>query len=307
MKTRQEMIRSSNGKDQLYVKIWQPEGQSKGMLQLIHGMIEHIERYDPFAQYLVSKGFTVIGHDHLGHGKTVAEQNEYGTFGETNGADYLVADVGLVQRFALEQFPAQPYYLLGHSMGSLVLRNFLYQKNTKLAGAIIMGTTLEAPAKMTSAALLTKTLMPFRQQAWPYRVMENLVFGQHNRRFQPNRTAKDWLSSDPQQVDAYLADPHTQFHFSLSAYRDLFLLTKKASAPRLLQKIDRELPLLLISGKEDPVGHYGKSVRKLANYLNQQGQRHLTVYLLEGGRHEILNETNKQVVFHEIWQWLESN
>ena len=104
MKTRQEMIRSSNGKDQLYVKIWQPEGQSKGMLQLIHGMIEHIERYDPFAQYLVSKGFTVIGHDHLGHGKTVAEQNEYGTFGETNGADYLVADVGLVQRFALSSF-----------------------------------------------------------------------------------------------------------------------------------------------------------------------------------------------------------
>ncbi|WP_291292939.1 alpha/beta hydrolase [Enterococcus sp.] len=307
MKTGQETIQSSNGKDQIYVKIWQPEGPSKGVLQLIHGMIEHIERYDPFARYLVSKGFTVIGHDHLGHGQTVTDQKAYGTFGESKGADYLVADVGLVHGFAAERFPNLPYYVLGHSMGSLVLRNYLFQKPQPLNGAIIMGTTMEPAAKMTSAMLLTESLMPFRQQAWPYRVMENLVFGQHNRRFQPNRTTKDWLSSDPQQVDAYLADPHTQFHFSLNAYRDLFLLTKKASDPQLLQKIDPKLPLLLISGKEDPVGHYGKSVRKLAACLNQQGQRNLTVYLLEGGRHEILNETNKQIVFHEIVQWLESN
>jgi alpha-beta hydrolase superfamily lysophospholipase len=307
MKIRQTRIQSSNGKDQLYVKIWQPKGSSKGVLQIIHGMIEHIERYDSFAQYLVNKGYTVVGHDHLGHGQTVKHPKEYGTFGETQGADYLVADVELVQRFVAEEFPNQAYYILGHSMGSLILRNYLYRNDAKLAGAIIMGTTMEAPAKMTSAVLLTESLQPFRNQKWPYQVMERLVFGQHNRRFQPNRTAKDWLSSDVQQVDAYLADPHTHFHFSLNAYRDLFLLTKKASDPQLLRRIAPDLPLLLISGSDDPVGHYGKSVRQLASCLNKQGQQTLTVYLLEDGRHEILNETNKHIVYREIWQWLESN
>lgn len=302
MRMNQEKLTSSNGKDQLFVKTWLPEEQPKAVVQIVHGMIEHIERYHEFAECLTTQGYAVVGHDHLGHGQSVKETQAYGHFGEKEGANYLVADVGVVHQYAAACYPDRPCFILGHSMGSLVLRNYLFSQPHPLSGAIIMGTTMEKAVLMQGGKLVTNLLRPFAAQQWPYHVMEQLVFGQHNRRFRPNRTAKDWLTSDPQQVDRYLKDPYTQFHFSLAAYKDLFTLTQAASDPDQLRRIDPELPLLLISGVDDPVGHYGKSVRQLAQQLKQNAD--VTMYLLEQGRHEILNERNREIVYNEISRWL---
>lgn len=297
-----ESIQSSNGQDTLHILSWIPEEEPSAVVQLIHGMIEHIARYDDFAHYLVSLGYVVIGHDHLGHGETVKEKEKYGHFGEVDGVDFLVADCGLIHQLAAERYPRCPYFILGHSMGSLILRNYLFQQPKPLNGAIIMGTTMEPAALMKSGQFVTRMFRPFAKQDWPYRVMDQMVFGKHNQRFRPNRTKKDWLSSDASQVDTYLRDPHTQFHFSLSAYRDLFVLTETASASKNLRKIDSRLPLLLISGDQDPVGHYGRSVRQLAKQL--EGNADVTMYLLENGRHEILNEKQKDIVYGEVARWL---
>lgn len=301
MKQSSESIQSSNGKDRLYVQSWLPETKPVGVVQLIHGMVEHIDRYHDFATYLVSLGYAVIGHDHVGHGKTAGTKEAYGHFGDKYGARVLVDDCALVHDFAAARFPNCPYFILGHSMGSLILRNYLFRHPRPLNGAIIMGTTMEPAFLMKSGQMVTRLFAPFATYQWPYQLMDQLVFGKHNQRFKPKRTTKDWLSSDTAQVDSYLQDPQTQFHFSLSAYRDLFELTKTASNRKQLHTIDRRLPLLLISGDQDPVGHYGKSVHQLAHELEENTD--ITVYLLENGRHEILNEKRKEVVYKEIGKW----
>ncbi|WP_430610128.1 alpha/beta fold hydrolase [Enterococcus sp. DIV0876] len=297
-----ESIRSSNGQDTVHIQSWSPDIEPIGVVQLIHGMIEHIARYDDFARFLVSLGYVVIGHDHVGHGETAGKKGKYGHFGEEGGAQVLVDDCGLIHQLAAARYPECPYFILGHSMGSLVLRNYLFRQPQPLNGAIIMGTTMEPAILMKSAQFVTQLLKPFAKYEWPYQIMDQLVFGKHNQRFRPNRTTKDWLSSDEAQVDLYLQDPHTQFHFSLAAYRDLFALTKSASDRKQLQTIDPQLPLLLISGDQDPVGHYGKSVYQLAQQL--EANTDITVYLLENGRHEILNEKQHMIVYKEMRKWL---
>ncbi|WP_438759839.1 alpha/beta fold hydrolase [Enterococcus sp. AZ194] len=305
MEISEQRIPSTNDKSQLKVKVWRPKKSVKAVFQIIHGMVEHIERYGEFAVFMASKGYLVVGHDHIGHGDSVEEEAEYGHFGSKDGNQILVKDVANIQKYFAEKYPDIPYFILGHSMGSLVLRNYLIQyPDVSLAGAILMGTAHEPLIKMNAAILASGVLAKVKGDKYPSKLLDQLAFGGFNKHFEPTRTAKDWLTRDEEMVDLYLADPKTQFIFSTKAYQDLFILTKNASNPALLSQINTELAIYLISGAQDPVGNFGKSITKLYEQLKVD-HKNVTITLVKNARHEILNETNAYEVYQMVLDWME--
>ena len=297
-------VRSSDGCHQLKVNFWLPEQAPKATVQLVHGMVEHIDRYEDFAKYLMSAGYAVIGHDHLGHGDSVQDEAEYGYFADREGHRFLIDDVQRVNEQVRAKYPKLPHVLLGHSMGSLVARDYLIKyPNETFVGCIMMGTTYESLLKMTAAVLASQTFIRLRGPKYRSAILDNLAFNGFNRHFRPTRTTKDWLSRDERQVDAYLQDPKNQFTFTVKAYQDLFYLTKEASSPKKLKQINPHLPFLFISGEEDPVGHYGKSVHACAKQIAKNGNP-VTLRMIHQARHEILNEQNASFVYREIKEWI---
>lgn len=275
------------------------------VLQVTHGMAEHLLRYEPLATYLNERNIVVIGHDHLGHGGSVHEE-PHGYFHDEKIKHGLVQDLYQVTQWGKETYPNLPFFILGHSMGSFVLRNYLYEHGKAINGAIVVGTG-QQPAWLArfgqgSAKLLSK----IQGEKHPSKLIDQLAFGNMNRKIPNKRTDKDWLVSLSEEVDAYLADPRCGFLFTLSGYHELFSLIIRSQEPELIQKVPKELPLLFLSGKEDPVGEFGKGVMKAAKTYQAAGVKHVTVQLYENARHELLNETQKLTVFHDICKWMEN-
>ncbi|MDT2659728.1 alpha/beta fold hydrolase [Enterococcus hulanensis] len=275
------------------------------VLQVTHGMAEHLMRYEPLANYLNERKIAVIGHDHLGHGASVSE-NPKGYFHDETLKHGLVQDLYQVTKWGKARYPNLPYFVLGHSMGSFVLRNYLYDYGEAIDGAILMGTG-QQPVWLTrfgqkSAKLLGK----LQGEKHHSKLIDQLAFGNMNRKIPKKRTDKDWLTTLSKEVDAYLADPNCGFLFTLSGYHELFSLIIRTQEPELLQKVPKKLPLLFLSGQEDPVGEYGKGVMKAAQSYRAAGVEQVTVQLYEKARHELLNESQKFTVFHDICIWMEN-
>lgn len=278
--------------------------EPRAVLQVAHGMAEHLLRYQNFAEFLTEHRIVVIGHDHLGHGKT-AESGTLGYFHDSTVEHGLVKDMFRITQWGKEQYPGLPYFILGHSMGSFVLRNYLYTYGQEIDGAILVGTG-QQPTWLTAlgknmAAVLSK----IQGEKHPSKLIDILAFGSMNRKIQNKRTDKDWLVTLPTEVNAYLADKDCGFLFTLSGYRELFSLIIRSQDSCLLTMIPTGLPLLFLSGKEDPVGEYGKGVMKAASSYRKAGVENVTVKLYENARHELLNEKQKEVVFQDICKWME--
>ncbi|OTO73038.1 MULTISPECIES: alpha/beta hydrolase [unclassified Enterococcus] len=276
------------------------------VLQVTHGMAEHLLRYEALAEYLNEQGIVVIGHDHLGHGSSIQEDPK-GYFHDETIKHGLVQDLYEVTRWGKKQYPKLPFFILGHSMGSFVLRNYIYDYGEEIQGAILVGTG-QQPVWLTrmgqkSAKLLSK----IQGEKHPSKLIDRLAFGTMNRKIEAPRTDKDWLVSLPEEVDAYLADPNCGFLFTLSGYHELFTLIIRAQNAELVHKVPKNLPILLLSGKEDPVGEYGKGAMKAARAYRAAGVQQVTVHLYEKARHELLNETQKLSVFNDICIWMEKN
>lgn len=276
------------------------------VLQVTHGMAEHLLRYEALAEYLNEQGIVVIGHDHLGHGSSIKEDPK-GYFHDETIKHGLVQDVYQVTQWGKKQYPKLPFFILGHSMGSFVLRNYIYDYGEEIQGAILVGTG-QQPVWLTrmgqkSAKLLSK----IQGEKHPSKLIDRLAFGTMNRKIEAPRTDKDWLVSLPEEVDAYLADPNCGFLFTLNGYHELFTLIIRAQNAELVHKVPKNLPILLLSGKEDPVGEYGKGVMKAARAYRAAGVQQVTVRLYEKARHELLNETQKLSVFNDICIWMEKN
>lgn len=275
------------------------------VLQVTHGMAEHLLRYEGLAAYLNEQKVAVIGHDHLGHGASGQEGGK-GYFHDEKTKHGLVHDLYQVTEWGKAKYPNVPFFILGHSMGSFVLRNYLYDYGKAIDGAILMGTG-QQPVWMTRfGQQAAKLLSKVQGEKHPSRLIDQLAFGNMNRRIFNKRTDKDWLSTLSSEVDAYLADPDCGFLFTLSGYHELFSLIIRSQEPELLKKIPKDLPLLFLSGKEDPVGEFGKGVMKAAQSYRTAGVERVTVQLYEKARHELLNETQKITVFHDICKWMEN-
>lgn len=274
------------------------------VLQISHGMAEHILRYDELATYLNTLGIAVIGHDHLGHGKSIQQQPQ-GYFHDDKTTFGLIKDLYQVTGWGKNRYPDLPLFILGHSMGSFVLRNYIFDHGSEIDGAILMGTG-QQPIWLTQIGRQTAGFLShFQGETHHSKLIDRIAFGNMNRKISNRRTDKDWLSSVPEEVDAYLGDHNCGFLFTLNGYRELFSMIIQSQDSEKMKHVPKELPLLFLSGKDDPVGDFGKGVMKAAQAYQKAGSTKVTVKLYENARHEIVNERQKQIVFRDICKWME--
>ena len=297
---------SSNGRSRLSGRIWMPEGRPKMVLQLAHGMIEYVDRYEEFAIELASRGAAVAGCDHLGHGRTAAGPEEFGYFAEEKGWVYLVKDLHRTRKVLERKYPGVPYFMMGHSMGSFMLRRYLTVHGNGLKGAVLMGTGNQ-PRPAVLAGLALSSLFSVLLGA-DYRSdgVNRVWRWNFNRKFRPLETSMYWLSTEEEQVKKFIKDPYCGFQFSFSAYRDLLQMVYDGEDLRLARRIPSRLPVLLISGGSDPVGQEGKGVLSAAELLDRAGVRRTKVILYPGLRHELVMEKNRKEVAEDIYQWMTS-
>lgn len=305
MKKYTEKIASKDSKNSLNTVIWETEKEPVGVLQIVHGMAEYIDRYDNFAKYMTEHGFNVIGHDHLGHGYSVSDERDYGFFAEENGDKIIIEDMHSVTQYAKEKWEELPNFILGHSMGSFCLRQYLTKYSNDVFGAIIMGTGWIPSA----AALLGKTIATNTCKSKGSHTVNplliKLTLEPYNKPFAPARTNCDWLSRDEKQVDLYVNDKLCGFDFTAGAYKDFFTVLEKIAKNRQLIGMRKSLPILITSGSVDPVGGK-KACEKLNAQYKRCGIDDVTLKLWENDRHEILNELDKSDVYDYICTWLRS-
>lgn len=293
--------------EQLHTVIWIPQKEVKAVLQIVHGMVEYIERYEPFATYLNKSGIAVIGHDHLGHGHTAKTENDLGFFSEKDGDRAVISDIRRVMRYAKKQFPDVPFFLMGHSMGSFFVRNYIMKFGKDMDGVILMGTGYHCLPEARLGEYLTNGLIRLFGTHYRSHLIDEIVLGSYNRKFAPNRTGSDWISSDETTVDNYLADRFCTFKFTAGAYRDFFRILVRVASKENIERIPKDLPIYLVSGQEDPVGNFGTGVKKLYVQLKKAGVQDISMTLFPGARHEILNEKQKEIVFAYLKKWLKSH
>lgn len=297
---REFIVPSSDGVHQVHAVLWAPGEGPKAVVQLVHGICEYALRYDPFARFLAENGFAVVGHDHLGHGLTAKGSEEYGYF---TGWWDLVHDVRSVQLKVKESYPELPWFLLGHSMGSFVARTFLIDYPGEVDGCILSGTGQESALTVAAGKLLTGLGDPHKVNKLFY----DLSIGAYNRKFAPARTRADWICRDEKVVDAYLADPLCNFPTKAGMNHAMMSGLQYVARKKNLTKMDKDTPVYFFAGDADPVGAMGKGVQKVAGWFREVGVKDVTVKLYPGGRHEMLNETNREEVFRDTLAWLESH
>ena len=296
---------SSDGKTTIHACIWQAEGEPKAVLQIIHGMAEYAARYAPLAEFLAKQGVTVCAEDHWGHGKSVLSKDDLGYFAEHNGWQTVLKDVRALTEIVAPKHPNTPYFVMGHSMGSFFCRKYVSVYGKELAGAIIMGTGFKSAATTGGAKSLTKLVALFKGWRHRSKFIDNSAFGSYNNRFE-KRTAFDWLSADPDNVDAYIADPLCGVPFTCNAFYGLFSIINQACKPAVMKAVPANLPLFIVAGADDPVGDYGKGVEKFADRLVKYG-KNVSLTLYRGCRHEICNDLCAPQLFDDIAAFIGEN
>ena len=295
---------SADGKTPIHAVEWLPESQVRAVLQISHGVSEYILRYEPFAEYLTARGFAVVGHDHLGHGQSVAEGSARLYFGPKGSWNWVVDDIDQRRNLAKEKFPQVPYFLLGHSMGSFLARTYLIRYPGAVDAVVIMGTGQMPPAVIAvgMAVAAEEARRVGEDQVSP--LVDKLSFGAYNKRFAPNRTNFDWLSLNQDNVDRYIADPLCGGNATIGLFREMLGGLSFIAKPKNLKRMNLNIPVLFISGEMDPVGDCGKGVQRAYESFRKAGVRDVSLKLYPELRHEILNETCRETVYDDIYQWL---
>lgn len=272
------------------------------ILQISHGMAEYIMRYEPFADYLARHGFVVCGNDHLGHGDTSGVFYPDGFFAPKNGQDYVLADLLQMNQIIRARYPALPLVLLGHSMGSFFARWLIEAHPQAADAAIICGTGGSNPIGGVGIALTT-VLAKLRGAGYHSKFVNNLAFGEYNKRITDCKTEYDWLSVNEDNVSDYMADPKCGFSFTVSAWNAVMKVLQHVNSQKCIDSTRKDIPLYIIAGEEDPVGNYGEGPAQVAKRLKDAGAQNVLLSLYDGMRHEILNETNAEQVRSDILIW----
>lgn len=298
---------SKDGNTEIHTVEWKPEGQVKAVLQICHGMVEYINRYDEFAEYLCSRGIYVVGNDHLGHGKSVQSKAEYGFFHEKYGNSCVLGDMHTLRQRTMKKYPDVPYFMLGHSMGSIMLRQYIRLYGDGLAGVLLIGVVAEQPmAVLRLGRGLCRVIALIK--GWHYRskLVDNMVMGNFNKKYKPARTRADWITSDQERLDTYVSDPLCSFMFTVNAYYHMFDGMMQMEKKESVFMIPKDLPVLFAAGAEDPVGKYGKGVRKVYRKYKSAGIQDVTLRLYAEDRHELLNEKDRSQVSEDLAGWIEN-
>ncbi|WP_426417424.1 alpha/beta hydrolase [Aestuariirhabdus sp. LZHN29] len=282
--------------------LWDAPNAPRALVHITHGMAEHSQRYATLATELQCAGYQVLAHDHRGHGACATPVP--GHFSDQGGWNRVCEDLRSIHRWAQQQFPHLPLYLLGHSMGSYISLGYLMRDPQPLAGCILSGSNYGSPMLYRLARTIARIEKWRLGPSAPSLLMDRLGFGAFNRAFKPNRTEFDWLSRDPEQVDRYIADPLCGFPCSSQLWIDLLGGLLEITEPSLLAKVP-DLPLYIIGGNQDPVSA-PRGLHDLYAALGRPPRGGVSLKLYENARHEIFNETNRQEVVSELLDWLSS-
>lgn len=295
---------SRDGFHTIHAMKWQSdEVKPIGILQIVHGMAEYIARYEEVAVYFAQKGFIVVGDDHLGHGDTAKEYGDYGYFCRRDPVTVLVRDEHRLKKIVQKEYEGLPYFILGHSMGSLILRNYLCRYGSGIDGAVICGTAHYGKPAIFAGKILTGIMKLAGKSRNKSALLDDLMFGKHNKKTD-KRTSFDWICSDESVVDSYMNDPGCGFLFTVNGYDTLISLVKELNRRSNLVKMPKDLPVLFIAGTEDPVGNYGKSVQEVYDTFLNLDLTKVQLKLYNDARHELLNEKQKKQVYEDIFNWL---
>ena len=293
---------SNNNKNQIAYYIHKPCDKPIGILQLSHGMCEYFKRYNNFIKFMNENGILVCGNDHLGHGNSVFSKEDLGYFGDKDSWCDLPEDLYKLTKIIKEKYPHTPYFLLGHSMGSFIERLYISKYGNELDGAIIVGTGGKNSLVKVGIAF-SKIIEKFKGERFRSNLIDKLVFGKYNNRFK-KRTKFDWLTRDENVVDNYIKDDYCNFLFTVNGFETLFYLNHYANNKNWGKTVPKSLPIFIISGKEDPVGDYGKGVQSVYNLLKDEKINDLSIKLYENSRHEIINEINYIDVYNDVLNWV---
>lgn len=295
---------SADGRHTVRGAEWLPQGEPRAVVQIVHGVAEHVGRYDHVARFLTQHGIAVCGEDHLGHGRTV-EDGRYGYFAQKGGWGLLVKDIRRLRELEGEKYPGVPYVMLGHSMGSFLTRTYLIEYPGTLDGAVLSGTGQEAAPLVAGGKALAELLCAIRGPEYVSSLVYNLSLGGYNRHFRGDPHTGSWLSRDREMVKADREDPLCSFQPTVSMFRDMLGGIQFIGKAANLKRMDPGTPIYFFSGDHDPVGNMGKGVEKVVEQFRKAGCRDVTVKLYPEGRHEMLNEVNRQEVMEDLLAWLE--
>ncbi|MBS4538766.1 alpha/beta hydrolase [Clostridium sp. D2Q-11] len=293
------------GKDnyKVYVYCWDDVVNPKGVIHIFHGMAEHAERYKEFAEYLNNKGFIVYANDHRGHGKTAGRIEELGYIGE-DGFNNIVEDQSIIKNLIRNKYPELPIIVFGHSFGSFIAQEYIIRYGNEIQGVILSGSAMMKGVDVSLGRVLSSIERKINGDKKKSNLINNLSFGTYNKKINDSDSLFAWLTSDEKEVKKYDEDPYCGTVFTTGFFYYFFTGLSTLYKKKRLDNISKELPILILSGKDDPVGKYGKSVRKLYESYMNIGIENVDIKLYEGGRHEMINEINKNEVFEDIVNWI---
>ncbi len=297
-------FQSSTGRTSIHALKCVPDSKPRAVVQIAHGIAEHIDRYRPFMEFLADNGFVVAGNDHLGHGKSIRVPEEQGFFAEKDGWWRVVDDMDKLHDIMSNEYPELPYVLFGHSMGSFLTRTYLIKHPDKYDGVILSGTGHQSPALVLGGNAAASVMAKLNGAMGDGAKLDSLAFGTYLNKIENPRTKFDWLSRDTEQVDKYIADPLCGFVGKIGLYRDMMQGIKFITDKKNIAQMNKEKPVYFMSGDGDPVGDYGKGVERAYKAFCDAGLHDVFMRLYPGGRHEMLNETNKEQVYQDILSWL---
>ena len=296
---------SRDGEHKLHAVRWIPDIEKPAcILQVVHGMAEYIDRYDDFACFLADRGILVVGNDHLGHGKSVLPGERYGYFCKEDAPTVLVRDEHRLKKMMQEQYVGVPYIILGHSMGSFITRNYLLKYGMGIDGAIIVGTGMQPKPVLMCALALAAVQEFFFGADHVSKLINMLSFGLYNKRIKSPKTSFDWLSRNEDNVRKYMKDPMCGFVFTVNGFQTLFKLIYNLHDREKLNKMPKNIPVFFLSGADDPVGDYGRSVELVYQSYKRIGMEIVQMKLYPEDRHELLNEVDKEDAYGDIYRWI---
>lgn len=294
-------MKSFDGKE-IFVYAWEEVASPRGVVQIVHGMTEHAARYDAFARFLNAHGYVVVADDHRGHGKT--DPDTPGWCAGDMFADTVKDEAALTEAFR-NKYPGLPFFLLGFSYGSFLTQSYLGTYSENLAGAVIAGSSYKKDAEVYLGSAVAALGIAFRGERAPAKLIEKLSFGAYAKHF----SDREWLSADAENNARYHADPLCGFTCSNRFYADFFRGLRRLYTKRYAEGLQKQLPVLLVSGAEDPVGNMGKGVKKLFGYYTRRaGMQNVSLCLFEHSRHEFLNErANRDEKWGTVLEFFEKN
>ena len=298
-----QMVLQGINKHEISVKLWSKVENPKGVVQLFHGMAEHIKRYDDFATFLNNHGYVVIGHDHRGHGDSVSGNETLGYLGES-GFSKVLEEGYMVTQYIKSRYPGAPLYLFAHSFGSFIGQDYITKYGHELSGVILSGSAKKSGPLIEIALKLAQFQTLLFKESKKAKFLDNLSFLGYNKNIDNPQTPFDWLSRDENQVNKYIQDPLCGFLCTINFYKESSKGLKTLYVADKLNKIPKNLPIFILSGSDDPVGEYSKSVKALRDQYIDLDMKNIQMKIYQGGRHEMINEINRQEVYKDVLEFI---